>query len=146
MQSSLVLQARYMIVLDEGIHGHFIIKPIASWYSGRVISVTALRPKTVIKDDAIPVSTSLCPSSHIHHHQHNRLLANRLCRFALLYSLLRSRCKANQNASRLTAPSSSALTEFKTRESRLGKVARVRSNRIDYYELDKRVHTLTRSD
>ena len=134
-----------MIVLDEGIHGHFIIKPIASWYSGRVISVTALRPKTVIKDDAIPSLLRSAP-------RHTFITINttdfwRIASADSRYCILCFDLDAKQIK---TLPDSLRrllqLTEFKTRESRLGKVARVRSNRIDYYELDKRVHTLTRSD
>ncbi len=134
-----------MIVLDEGIHGHFIIKPIASWYSGRVISVTALRPKTVIKDDAIPSLLRSAPRPTfitINTTDFWRIASadSRYC--ILCFDLDAKQIKTLPDSLRRLLQ----LTEFKTRESRLGKVARVRSNRIDYYELDKRVHTLTRSD
>jgi hypothetical protein len=134
-----------MIVLDEGIHGHFIIKPIASWYSGRVISVTALRPKTVIKDDAIPSLLRSAPRPTfitINTTDFWRIASadSRYC--ILCFDLDAKQIKTLPDSLRRLLQ----MTEFKTRESRLGKVARVRSNRIDYYELDKRVHTLTRSD
>jgi hypothetical protein len=43
-----------MIVLDENIHQQGMITRIAAWYRGRVLSITALRPDTIIKDEAIP--------------------------------------------------------------------------------------------
>jgi len=44
-----------MIVLDENLHDRRIIQAIAIWYSGQVVSVTTLRPRSIIKDDAIPI-------------------------------------------------------------------------------------------
>jgi hypothetical protein len=44
-----------VIVLDEHLHGAGTIAAVSSWYRGRVISVTALRPHSVIKDEAIPM-------------------------------------------------------------------------------------------
>jgi len=43
-----------MIVLDENIHSRQILTSIAEWYRGQVVSVTELRPGSVIRDDAIP--------------------------------------------------------------------------------------------
>jgi hypothetical protein len=43
-----------MIVVDENLHGRLFMRAIAAWYQGQVVSITALRPGTVIKDDAIP--------------------------------------------------------------------------------------------
>lgn len=44
-----------MIVVDENIHARSIMEAISRWYTGQVISVTALRPNTLIKDDSIPM-------------------------------------------------------------------------------------------
>ena len=43
-----------MIVLDENIHSRQTLTSIAEWYRGQVVSVTQLRPGSVIRDDAIP--------------------------------------------------------------------------------------------
>jgi hypothetical protein len=43
-----------MIVFDENMHQRSIMDAVAAWYRGRVISVTVLRPDTIIKDEAIP--------------------------------------------------------------------------------------------
>jgi hypothetical protein len=43
-----------MIVVDENLHDQRIMRAISAWYPGQVVSVTTLRPRTVIKDEAIP--------------------------------------------------------------------------------------------
>jgi hypothetical protein len=43
-----------MIVLDEELQGLGLEKAIAHWYRGAVLVIKQLRPRTVIKDDAIP--------------------------------------------------------------------------------------------
>lgn len=43
-----------MIVFDENAHQQRLIDAVAKWYRGRVVSVAALRPGTIIKDEAIP--------------------------------------------------------------------------------------------
>ena len=43
-----------MIVFDENVHQRSIMDAVAAWYRGRVISVTVLRPDSIIKDEAIP--------------------------------------------------------------------------------------------
>src|SRR5262249_15705818 len=43
-----------MIVFDENMRQRNIMDAVAAWYRGRVISVTVLRPNTLIKDEAIP--------------------------------------------------------------------------------------------
>jgi hypothetical protein len=43
-----------MIILDENVHQESLLASIAAWYRGQVHSLTALRPNTLIKDEAIP--------------------------------------------------------------------------------------------
>lgn len=43
-----------MIVLDEELQGLGLEEAISRWYGGSVILIKALRPGTVIKDEAIP--------------------------------------------------------------------------------------------
>ena len=43
-----------MIVLDEQLKNAGLVEQIGQWYRGRVGYITALRPGTVIKDEAIP--------------------------------------------------------------------------------------------
>ena len=44
-----------MIILDENVHQQSIMTSIAAWYRGQVLSITMLRPNTLIKDEAVPV-------------------------------------------------------------------------------------------
>lgn len=44
-----------VIVLDEQLKNASVAEQISQWYHGRVVHITALRPATVIKDDAIPI-------------------------------------------------------------------------------------------
>jgi hypothetical protein len=43
-----------MIVLDENLHDHRLIRAVSGWYPGQVVSITTLRPRSVIRDDAVP--------------------------------------------------------------------------------------------
>ena len=43
-----------MIVFDENMHQRSSMDAVAAWYRGQAISVTGLRPDTIIKDEAIP--------------------------------------------------------------------------------------------
>jgi hypothetical protein len=43
-----------MIVIDENLHDQWIMATISAWYPGQVVSVTTLRPRSVIKDESIP--------------------------------------------------------------------------------------------
>jgi hypothetical protein len=45
-----------MIVLDEHLEGLGLETAIARWYSGKIIAVRRLRPRTLVKDDAIPMN------------------------------------------------------------------------------------------
>lgn len=44
-----------MIVLDEQLLGRQLEQAFTAWYRGSVVFITDLRPRTIIKDDAIPV-------------------------------------------------------------------------------------------
>lgn len=43
-----------MIVLDEQLDHHLVLKPLMKRTKGRVLSICELRPGTVVKDEAIP--------------------------------------------------------------------------------------------
>ena len=130
-----------MIVVDENIHDHRIMEAISVWYPGRVISVTALRPKSVIKDDAIPglllkvVQPTFVTINAIdfwkkvqpHHGYCIVAIALPEERVRELPDFLRRLFR---------------LPMFKTRALRMGKVIRLTPTRIDYYGSDRRVESL----
>jgi len=43
-----------MIVLDEELQGLGLEEKISNWYRGSILLIKALRPGTVIKDEAVP--------------------------------------------------------------------------------------------
>jgi hypothetical protein len=121
-----------MIVLDEQLLGYGLQTEIAAWYRGAVIDVTALRPNTVITDDEIPAllrtvrrptfvtinvvdfwrrlraDSAFCAVCFELSHRHAAQIS------PLLRNLLR-------------------LAPFHIRAGRMGKVARVRPTKIEYY-------------
>jgi hypothetical protein len=44
-----------MIVLDEQLQSRTVRRALTAWYQGKISAVADLRPRTTIKDDAIPV-------------------------------------------------------------------------------------------
>ncbi len=124
-----------MIVLDEQLLGYSLHAPIARWYRGTVMDVTALRPGTVIRDDAIP---SLLRFAHrptfvtINVADFWRRLAPDP-RFAIVaFALPHARAQAIPDLLRRLF----ALEPFRTRRRRLGKVIRVSQRQVQYYTTD----------
>lgn len=130
-----------MIVVDENIHDHRVMEAISAWYPGQVVSVTALRPGSVIKDDAIPGLllkviqptfitinvTDFWKKIRPHNAYCIATIALPKERVREIPSLLRRLFR---------------LSDLKTRSSRMGKVIRLAPSRIEYYEADRRVQLL----
>lgn len=129
-----------MIIFDENIHQQRLMDAVAAWYQGRVISITSLRPGTVIKDDAIPtllrkvkqptfVTTNVADFwRRVPAHPRYSIICVMLPseRFQEIPDLLRRLCH---------------LPEFGTRSARMGKVARVSQTRLEYYGVGNgRIH------
>src|SRR5512136_182776 len=131
-----------MIVVDENIHTLYIMQAIASWYPGPVLSVTTLRPGTIIKDEAIPtlllkVAQPTFVTINVtdfwrrtRPHPEYCVVAVSLPkeRVAEIPDLLRRFCR---------------LAMFNTKAGRMGKIIRLASDRIEYYESDWTVQTVS---
>ncbi|MBI1987584.1 MAG: hypothetical protein HYS70_04475 [Nitrospinae bacterium] len=130
-----------MIVVDEQLLGTGVIEGIDHWYRGRVLDITELRPGTVIKDDAIP--DLLCRARQSTFITINvtdfweRIRADE--RYCVLCFPLPD-CRASEIPGRLRHLF--RLEEFKTKAIRMGKVARVTSQRVEYYDLNHRHYML----
>jgi hypothetical protein len=125
-----------LIVLDESLMGLLLDRLIIEWYPGRVCYITDLRPGTLIKDESIPsllqqVSEATFVTTNVsdfwrHIPAHRR------------YSIL---CVALPNERLRELPAllrrTFRLKEFKTKASRMGKVARVSDHHVQYYEVGK---------
>jgi hypothetical protein len=130
-----------MIVVDENLHDQRIIEAISAWYPGQVVSVTTLRPGTVIKDKAIP--TLLLKATQptfvtINVTDFWRKARPHSAYCITLVALPRERVGEVSDLLRRLF----RLSTFKTKASRMGKIIRLTPNRIEYYESDWRVQTL----
>ncbi len=131
-----------MIVLDEQICGPSIAQPVAAWYPGRVIPITALRPRTVIHDDAI--ATLLRGLS-----QPTFVTIN----VSDFWRVLRS--DSHYAVVCIDLPTAEALEistwlrrlfqlhDFKTKAARMGRVVRLRPSGIEYYGFDGNLRTVS---
>ena len=130
-----------MIVLDEEIHGPSIAGPIAAWYVGRVVSITTLRPKTIIKDDAISVLLRAAPRPTfvtINVTDFWRVIPAEPHFCVICIELPAKHVLAIPDWLRRFFH----LPQFKTKAARMGKVVRLRPNRMEYYEMDRRIREL----
>lgn len=130
-----------MIVVDENIQDHLVIKAIASWYSGQVISVTTLRLQTLIKDDGIAML--------LHQANEPTFVTTNVDDFWPKFPAHRRYCIINivlTIEETLQVPETLRnllrLPLFRTKAARMGQVIRVRPSGIDYYGLDRQIHFL----
>ena len=130
-----------MIVLDEGIYDPDIARRIAVWYPGRVVSVTALRPRTVVKDDAVALllRTAQQPTFiTINVSDFGRVIDCSIA-YAIICIDLPIR-QASEIPDWLRRCLQSNM--FKTKVARMGKIICLRPSRIDYYGSDGRIASL----
>ncbi len=130
-----------MIVVDENIHHRRLMDAISTWYPGQVVSVTTLRPGTVIKDEAIPalwlkVSQPTFVTINVADFWKKVELGNAYCIVTVI--LPKERILEIPNLLRRLLH----LPGFKTKALRMGQVIRLTSQRIGYYEADRRVQSL----
>lgn len=131
-----------MIVLDEQLKNSGVAEQIATWYRGRVINITALRPGTLIKDEAIPgllrqVRDATFVTINITDFWQQIEADKHYC--IACFPLPDDRTDEISELLRKLFH----CTEFKTKRARRGKVALVNQVRVRYYQInDSRLHTL----
>lgn len=127
-----------MIVVDENIHSREIMSSISGWYRGQVISVTQLRPRTVILDEAIPMLLhQLAQPTFVTTNVDDfwlKITAHSAYCFVCMY-LPKERNKEIPIFLRelLSRP------EFKTKALRMGKVVRISPRDLLYYDESREV-------
>jgi len=130
-----------MIVFDENIHQRRIMDAVAAWYRGRVISVTVLRPDTIIKDEAIPtlLRRALYPTFFTTNFNYfwQRVPAHTL--YGIVCIVLPDE-RLQETSSLLRQLFS--LPDFKTKARRMGKVVRVSRGQLESYDI--RAHPIIR--
>jgi hypothetical protein len=127
-----------MIVVDENIHSHEIMASIAQWYRGQVISVTRLRPHSVIRDDAIPTLLLQLDQP--------TFLTTNADDFWLIVPAHRAYCvvclqlpkERNREAPEMLRRLL-GLPEFRTKSLRMGKVVRMSPTGVLYYDESRQV-------
>jgi hypothetical protein len=127
-----------MIVIDENLHDRRIMAAISAWYPGRVVSIITLRPKSVIKDEAIPVLLREVPQP--------TFVTINIDDFWRKVEPHKSYCLINVDLPKERVGEISdllrhlfRLPNFKTKASRMGKIVHLTPNHIEYYESDWQV-------
>lgn len=131
-----------MLVFDENVHQRTLMDSVAAWYRGRVVSVATLRPGTVIKDEAIPVLLQQVKGATFITTNVSDFWqrAPAHAKYGIVCLVL-----SNERLHELPALLRQlfSLSEFKIKPLRMGKIVRVSSSQIQYYQIsDDRVHTL----
>lgn len=121
-----------MIILDEQLVYKKHQDAIRQWYQGQVITINALRPNTVIKDDAIPtllltVQQPTFVTINVKHFWRTAPTHRRYCIVTL--ELLQTESYRVPVILRQLLQ----YDEFRTKMARMGKIIRWRAGRIDYY-------------
>lgn len=132
-----------MIILDEQLKHANLEEQIVQWYRGRVINITALRPGTVIKDDAVPlllrqVTDPIFVTINTTDFWEQIGTGREYC--IICFPLTDDRVgEISELLRRLLR-----LPEFRTKQTRRGKVARVSQRQIQYYaHPSHEIHALT---
>ncbi len=134
-----------MIIVDENLHSHRIMQAISAWYTGQVVSITTLRPGSVIKDEAIP--TLLLKVSQ------PTFVTINVADFWQKIQPHKSYCIVN--VALPTERNSEIpvllrrffrLPQFKSKALRMGKIVRLTSERIEYYQSVQHIYSILLSD
>jgi hypothetical protein len=130
-----------MIVVDENLHDQRIMAAISAWARGQVVSVTTLRPNSVIKDEAIPglLRETVRPT----------FVTINVTDFWQKVEPHRGYCIINVALPKERAQEIPGLLrrlfrlpDFRTKALRMGKVIRLTPQRIEYYKFDRRIQSL----
>ena len=130
-----------MIVLDEQLKDAHLLAAIANWYRGGVTHIGTLRPDTVIKDDNIPeiLMTAQTPTfitinvsdfwRKVEAHADYCIIAIDMPQANIDDLPARLRKLFN-------------TPQLKTKALRMGKIVRVQTNKIRYYDRGKQIRQL----
>lgn len=123
-----------MIVLDEQLLGYGLQGSISAWYRGTVTDLPALRPGTLILDEAVPELLRAAPQPtfvtiNVADFWRRMVPDRHFC--VLCIALSDQRVAELSGLVRRVF----ATDSFRTRRSRLGKIARVAPRRLQYYTM-----------
>ena len=127
-----------MIVVDENLHSKQLMTMIDAWYRGQVVSVTSLRPSTIIKDDAIPgllLTVNQPTFITINDSDFWQKVIPHPAYCVATFPFPKERVKDVPDLLRLVLQH----PELKTKALRMGKVLRLTDVYITFYEADRHV-------
>lgn len=130
-----------MIVLDEHLKRQSLRADIMAWYPGQVVSVSGLRLESIIKDEAIPtlllrMVRPTFVTINIADFWKKALPHNGYC--IINVAVPKERIREIPGILRRLF----RMPDFKTKALRMGKVIHVTQNHVEYYERDRRIHSL----
>jgi hypothetical protein len=133
-----------MLVLDEQLKDHHLIAAVAAWYPGTVTHIQTLRPASVIKDDNIAtvlltVRNATFITINVIDFWRKMLPHPGYC--ILTIDLAQGDFDEFPTQLRRLF----TLPLLKTRSMRMGKVMRVQTNRIRYYERGGQIQEIEHS-
>lgn len=123
-----------MIVLDEELQGLGLEAAISTWYRGPVILIRALRPDTVIKDEAIPALLRQAKQPTFVTINHSDFWRRAAAEKAFCMLCLKLTADQTDELPHLLRRLFK-LAEFKTKRTRMGKVALVSQRGVQYYNV-----------
>ncbi|MBI3653754.1 MAG: hypothetical protein HY231_22200 [Acidobacteria bacterium] len=127
-----------MMVLDEQLQGLGLEEEISRWYRGAVFLIQELRPYTVIKDEAIPALLRKAKKPTFITINHSDFW--RKCPAHQAYCIVCLKLSAEDyEGIPLLLRHLFQLPEFRTKKSRMGKVALVSRRLIQFYDFRKNV-------
>lgn len=134
-----------MIVVDENIQSEHIIGAITAWYTGRVISITELRPATLIKDDGIAMLLrQVTQPTFVTINADDFWLRFRSDPRCCIVAFARTQAQSYEVPNGLRRLLS--LAEFHTKAARMGKVIHVMPTYIEYYAADRQIQRIAWAD
>lgn len=130
-----------MIVVDEELQDPAIVRAIAQWYPGRVVSLPLLRPETVIKDEAVPsilrtLKRATFVTINVDDYWLKEPADSKYC--IVCVGLPNNRVAQVSGWLRHLL----SYAEFKTKAARMGVVALMRPTRTEFYRADRKIQTL----
>jgi len=123
-----------MIVLDEELQGLGLEDAISAWYRGPVILIKALRPGTVIKDEAIPALLRQAKQPTFVTINHRDFWRRTIAEKAFCLLCLKLTTDQTDELPGLLRRLF-RFSEFKTKRARMSKVALVSQRVVQYYSV-----------
>ncbi|HZQ06433.1 MAG TPA: hypothetical protein VFD70_07610 [Anaerolineae bacterium] len=130
-----------MIVLDENLSDSVIVNRVAEWYSGQVILLSELRPRSVIKDEAIPtLLLKVAQPTFVTINATDFWKRTNPHRGYCIVCVTVSQNRASDALEPLYRFFHHPL--FKVKSGRMGKIVRLLPSRLEYYAADRKTHEL----